>query len=348
MNKKYFFSIIVLFFFAVALLAQQTDVDPSTMLGYWKLNEADGTTAVDESTYSHDLTLMEGANFIAGHSDNAMDVPYGGWAEITDAELDLTFPCASLGAPTEKMSVMAWVKLASTASRQAVIVKEAENQRGFVFSVTDGFVTFQVHNLNQEKLIVLCDSAELDTDTWYHIAATYEYVADWTSVIKLYLNGNLIHVDNAVPGPINMSNARLVLGAYLYHPEGTYSNYTTGVIDEAAVFTSVLTQAHIADMMTSGVTVGTELKDEISLSYKIYPNPASSGTNIGFTLPAASQVELTVYDMDGRLITSLHDGDLGQGEHTIFFDTNALAAGVYVTKLKIGERSIQKRMVLTK
>jgi len=221
MRIKYFVSVVVLSVFAAGLLAQQGDIDPTTLLGYWKLDEADGTSAADVSSYGHDLTLMEGANFIAGHSGNAMDVPYGGWAEIADAELDTKFPCHSLGAPTEAMSTLAWVKLSTTASRQAIIVKEAENQRGFVFSVTDGFVTFQVHNLNVEKLIVLCDSAELDTDTWYHIAATYEYSADWASTIKLYLNGELIHEDNAVPGPINMSTARLVLGAYLYHPEGT-------------------------------------------------------------------------------------------------------------------------------
>jgi len=69
------------------------------------------------------------------------------------------------------------------------------------------------------------------------------------------------------------------------------------------------------------------------------PNPFTVQTAIGFSLPSAGHVSLQVYDMSGRLVSSLHNGELAGGSHQMVWDaTNdsgeAVSDGVYLYRLQ--------------
>ncbi|MDG5766214.1 family 43 glycosylhydrolase [Balneolales bacterium ANBcel1] len=69
-----------------------------------------------------------------------------------------------------------------------------------------------------------------------------------------------------------------------------------------------------------------------------YPNPFNPSTNIGFTLPQATDVSLAVYDVTGRRVASLLDGrSLEAGRHVYHFDGDGLASGVYIYRIKAGD-----------
>jgi hypothetical protein len=79
-----------------------------------------------------------------------------------------------------------------------------------------------------------------------------------------------------------------------------------------------------------------------------YPNPFNPVTSLSFTLPEAGKVNLTVYDVNGRLITTLVDGYRQQGSHEVSFDGSGLASGVYFYQLSTGEFNSIGKMVLMK
>lgn len=79
-----------------------------------------------------------------------------------------------------------------------------------------------------------------------------------------------------------------------------------------------------------------------------YPNPFNPSTNISFTLPDVSEVNLQVYDMLGRSVATLVDGRLNAGKHEISFDASALASGMYVYTIQAGNYTSTKRMLLLK
>lgn len=85
-----------------------------------------------------------------------------------------------------------------------------------------------------------------------------------------------------------------------------------------------------------------------------YPNPFNPGTRIAFELPAAGRVDLEVYDLGGRLLRKLiADQVMEAGHHEAMWDGRnqigqAMAAGVYIYRLRTGERSESRRMVLLK
>jgi len=79
-----------------------------------------------------------------------------------------------------------------------------------------------------------------------------------------------------------------------------------------------------------------------------YPNPFNPGTEIRFTLPEAGAVQLHVYDITGRRVAALLDGHRGAGTQGVRFDASGLAGGVYIYRLRAGDRNATGKMLLLK
>ena len=77
----------------------------------------------------------------------------------------------------------------------------------------------------------------------------------------------------------------------------------------------------------------------------IIPNPSSGLTNIILNATTESTVNLSVYDMTGRLVATLYNGVLEAGEKTIVFNTDNITSGIYLIKATDGNSAMQKRFV---
>ena len=86
---------------------------------------------------------------------------------------------------------------------------------------------------------------------------------------------------------------------------------------------------------------------EFSL-YQNYPNPFNPTTTISFTLIRSEVVKLSIFDLGGRLITTIVDGMMPAGVTNINFNANELASGVYIYRLQTPEYSMNRRMTLLK
>lgn len=89
------------------------------------------------------------------------------------------------------------------------------------------------------------------------------------------------------------------------------------------------------------------LPNEFALSQN-YPNPFNPSTVISFNLPVASDVQLTVYDMLGRKVSTLINSKLQAGTQTIQFNASNLASGIYLYELKAGSVRLTQKMTLIK
>ncbi len=79
-----------------------------------------------------------------------------------------------------------------------------------------------------------------------------------------------------------------------------------------------------------------------------YPNPFNPSTSISFSLPRSGRVSLKVYDVIGREIGVLFDGEKTAGVHSVVFDAGEIASGMYFYRIEYDGTAVTKRMMLVK
>ncbi len=103
---------------------------------------------------------------------------------------------------------------------------------------------------------------------------------------------------------------------------------------------------YIDDINISGSPSGV---DELTnnLNFNVFPNPAEEITNINFNLINKEKVSLKVFDVVGREITSVYNGELAAGEHQYVLNNSSnLSAGVYFVTLNIGGQNFSKKLIV--
>ncbi|MEJ2535780.1 MAG: T9SS type A sorting domain-containing protein [Calditrichia bacterium] len=94
------------------------------------------------------------------------------------------------------------------------------------------------------------------------------------------------------------------------------------------------------------------LPTEFSLSQN-YPNPFNPVTTIQYNLPQKGEVVLKIYDMLGREIKTLVDRVQSSGKKSVIWDGtdqlgNLVSSGIYLYRLRSGEITDSKKMILMK
>ncbi len=82
--------------------------------------------------------------------------------------------------------------------------------------------------------------------------------------------------------------------------------------------------------------------------YQNYPNPFNPETTISFSFQNNSNVELSVFNIKGQLVETLVNEFKLAGEHSIIWNAENQASGIYFYKLKAGEFEEIKKMILIK
>jgi hypothetical protein len=90
-----------------------------------------------------------------------------------------------------------------------------------------------------------------------------------------------------------------------------------------------------------------------SALYQNYPNPFNPATTISFTLPKITNVNLSIFNIEGKLMNTLIDGTITEGYNQVQWDgtdsnNNTVSSGVYFYRLNTGNAIMTKKMVLLK
>ena len=93
-----------------------------------------------------------------------------------------------------------------------------------------------------------------------------------------------------------------------------------------------------------------ELPSEFSILYA-FPNPFNPVTTINFTLPITDElhiVNLQVFDITGKLIDNLVEGEYKSGVHSIHWDASGSPSGIYFVHLNTNNFIQTQKIVLMK
>jgi hypothetical protein len=181
-----------------------------------------------------------------------------------------------------------------------------------------------------------------------------------TDQLKLYENGDKIEfiygpaIDNAsASGSVGESDTLGGSGhVYSLTPGATCgaTTYSQTVCNNTIAYTSATFPA--GRRYTFNCPVGIEpVKHGLPSEYKLaqnYPNPFNPTTKISYALPKAGNVELKIFDILGREVTTLVNEYKTAGSYTVQFDASKLASGVYFYRIKAGDFTASKKMLLVK
>jgi hypothetical protein len=101
-----------------------------------------------------------------------------------------------------------------------------------------------------------------------------------------------------------------------------------------------------SEIPTSTVGAGNVAEDySIGASY---PNPFNPACIVPLNLAVSANVNVVLYDINGRLIRELHNGSLAAGSHDLKIDGANLATGIYLVKIRINDVLNVQKIALMK
>ena len=136
-----------------------------------------------------------------------------------------------------------------------------------------------------------------------------------------------------------------------YSDDDCYDNFTAGQDARADVMMSTY-RPLIGSARVAGGAGAVQSARELNgglVAFRATPNPFNPRTKIEFGMRSAGHASVRIFDVRGRLVRTLVDRDLEAGNHSVDFDGNGLASGVYLMKLSIrGEAAEIRRITLMK
>lgn len=127
--------------------------------------------------------------------------------------------------------------------------------------------------------------------------------------------------------------------------------YKQGSNKYAAFAYSGLGPANVYYDMETFLTAIDPVSNEVPNSFSLlqnYPNPFNPETNIKFTLPKDGNVTLKVFDVSGRVVAEIVNGNLNAGMYSVSFNASKLSSGVYFYRISADGFTDTKKMILVK
>jgi hypothetical protein len=114
--------------------------------------------------------------------------------------------------------------------------------------------------------------------------------------------------------------------------------------------------ALVDSLINPETSVEDEAGDPLPKKFELrgnYPNPFNGATGISFYVPSSGFVKVTVFDLLGRKVAEVFEGEVSAGEKTVTWNpggtgSDDLNSGIYFYRIKFGERFLNGKMVYLK
>ncbi len=206
---------------------------------------------------------------------------------------------------------------------------------------------------------------------WYHDAANHRLIMEWDSVA--YWNQTsvkdkfeVIFYDTTVVTP---SGDNQIVVQYM--TANGYSSSTLGIEDPTqaigiqALYNATYNRgcapiaagraiAYLTVVPSSGIVAQDNLSGVLAnTQFVAYPNPFKGIGNIAWSVKAAGNVVLKVYDPSGRVVRNLVQSSMKPGRYSVTWDGKAndgrmVSAGIYFYKLETASGKLQQKVIVTR
>jgi len=221
-----------------------------------------------------------------------------------------------------------------------------------------------VGDVNSDSIVNILDIiVVIETIFYGDLARTDEILQAAPSTLELLQRSNSLGYLTDKPGLIGFElilshahdfsielNEESFIGSY--NTSGNETKIIVALEGDSELFTTT-GKFEIEEMMI-GTTMGelldvsvTIIPDEYTLA-RAYPNPFNPVTTLSFTLPAQSEVALSIYNLQGREVTTLIDANMDAGYHSVVWNADNFSSGMYFVKMISGGFVNTQKLMLIK
>jgi len=201
------------------------------LVGWWKLDEAEGTTASDSSGYGHAGTLMGSPVWqpSGGKVDGALE--FNGNGDYVNLGRKSNFDI------TELITVTAWIKVSRFENDWSAIVTKGDSAWRLQRDSGTNCLEFACSGLNvpDTQWNNILGKVNVNDGQWHHAAGVYD-----GSKLYLYVDGRLDVSSNA-PGSINVNDYPVYIGENAEETE----RFWHGLIDDVRIYNYALGEGEI-------------------------------------------------------------------------------------------------------
>jgi hypothetical protein len=215
--------------------------DPN-LVGWWKFDEGEGTTAIDWSGYGNHGTFAGNPQWVPGYDGGALKF------DGTDDYVDLGTP-SELYLP-ENYTYVAWFKVGKDINGDsgAQYILCIGSRSDLVFGVEDGVGTngdLSLHYYDTAPGFhaVSVGQTVWSSDDWHMVAATKDSAVGH----KIYLDGELKNSDTNTNNDNYATTRMISIGARAWTSPKVW--FFNGTIDEVRIYGKALTQDQIKQVM---------------------------------------------------------------------------------------------------
>jgi len=332
--KKYIVLILGLFFsfLNINTLLAAPDIcgvgDTSGLIGYWKLNEASGTTAADSfNGYTGTLTYTSPAStaptFTAGKASNGISLANGQY---------VTVPHNSALNITGDLTIAMWVNPNSVTCSgadpaYALVSKRSTNIKlPYEFMIgCGGSLRYGAWGTNIQYPGAGTATGLVTTGSWQHVAMTRSY-SGIAATVTFYINGVPVGSSSQDSGPTLTNSDPVWISRSGYYTGYTSQGSYSGLMDEIVILNRALSDSEILNLYN--------LTDAGS-SYCEYDTTPEAFTFIDWTGVARNTVitsnTITVVGIDGTAPISIGSGQYAINGGSYTSATGTVSNGNTVT-----------------
>ncbi len=105
-------------------------------------------------------------------------------------------------------------------------------------------------------------------------------------------------------------------------------------------------EAYVAQIHDAGFATNIQEPVSKQLELKTFPNPVKDIFTVDFTSDQDVNINVSIYDMEGRVVKDLYTGFCHQGENTFWFNKANLSSGSYILRIQAGDNKLLHQKIV--
>ncbi|MBT7378244.1 MAG: T9SS type A sorting domain-containing protein, partial [Candidatus Marinimicrobia bacterium] len=318
--------------------------------GYWVKVNADATLMVEDATPldpSLEYNLHSGANLISFPYEGSVGIAEG----LPDDMEGFVTGIIGEGVAASPNPVLGWVGSLTAFQGTKGYWMKMSADASFSFNIPDGLIRSSIPVEIQKSPI----GVDFDQSTQQAFYFVEDIVLDGEPIQNgdwvMAYNGNVLVGAREWNGaytdiPVMGYDSHIATAGYLENGETPTFKVIRETTGETFVLSGNLPVWTNNELYTVGVMENVVFPSTIVLN-EAYPNPFNPSTNIEFGLSDDADVNVTVYDIAGREMAVLAQGQFSKGFHNVIWNAADQPSGIYfVTVSTQSETQTQKLMLI--